>query len=181
MVSVGVLGTPGEQVVRRNGARPGDVVALAGRLGWASAGFAVLTRGFRSPRAVVQAHRRPQPPYAAGPQAAAAGAHAMVDVSDGLLADLGHVARASGVRLDLRSDALEVPEALQAVGAALGVDPLRFVLTGGDDHALAACFAPDSIPDGWRQIGRVHAPDDAAAVTVDEEEWPGVPGHAHFG
>ena len=180
VVSVSVLGEPGEQVVRRNGARPGDVVAVAGRLGWAGAGFAVLTRGFRSPRAVVEAHRRPQPPYPAGPQAAAAGAHAMVDVSDGLLADLGHVARASGVRLDLRSDAVEVPEPLQAVGAALGVDPLGFVLTGGDDHALAACFIPDAVPDGWLQIGVVHEPDDAAAVTVDGEEWPGAPGHTHF-
>ncbi len=185
VVSVSVLGNPGEQVVRRNGARPGDVVALAGRLGWAGAGFAVLTRGFRSPRAVVEAHRRPQPPYAAGPRAAAAGAHAMVDVSDGLLADLGHVARASAVRLDLRSDALEVPEPLQAVGAALGVDPLVFVLTGGDDHALAACFAPGSVPDGWQVIGLAHPPtdetDDAPAVTVDGETWPGTPGHVHFG
>jgi thiamine-monophosphate kinase len=181
VVSVSVLGDPGEQVVRRNGARPGDVVAVAGRLGWAGAGLAVLTRGFRSPRAVVEAHRRPQPPYSAGPQAAAAGAHAMVDVSDGLLADLGHVARASGVRLDLRSDAVEVPEPLQAVGAALGVEPLGFVLTGGDDHALAGCFAAGSVPDGWLKIGLAHAVDETAAVTVDGAPWPDPPGHAHFG
>ena len=183
VVAVSVLGDPSEHVVRRDGAQPGDVVAVAGRLGWAAAGFAVLTRGFRSPRAVVEAHRRPQPPYAAGPQAAAAGAHAMVDVSDGLLADLGHIARSSGVRLDLRSDAVDVPEPLQAVGAALGVDPLGFVLTGGDDHALAACFAPGSVPDGWREIGFAHPTeeDQAAAVTVDGEPWPGAPGHTSFG
>ena len=105
----------------------------------------------------------------------------MVDVSDGLLADLGHVARASGVRLDLRSDAVEVPEPLQAVGAALGVEPLGFVLTGGDDHALAGCFAAGSVPDGWLKIGLAHAVDETAAVTVDGAPWPDPPGHAHFG
>jgi thiamine-monophosphate kinase len=181
VISVGVLGDPGERVVRRNGARPGEVLALAGRLGWAGAGFAVLTRGFRSPRAVVEAHRRPQPPYEAGPQAAAAGATAMVDVSDGLLADLGHVARASNVRCDVRADAVEIGEPLQAVGAALGVDPLGFVLTGGDDHALAACFTPGTVPEGWREIGSVHeAGADGAGVTVDGEPWLGEQGHRHF-
>ena len=181
VIAVSVLGDPGERVVRRSGARPGDVVAVAGRLGWAGAGFAVLARGFRSPRAVVEAHRRPQPPYPAGPQAAAAGATAMVDVSDGLLADLGHVARASNVHLDVRADALEVADPLQAVGAALGVGPLGFVLTGGDDHALAACFAPGSAPDGWREIGSVHeASADQVGVTVDGEAWLGETGHRHF-
>lgn len=181
VVAVSVLGDPGERVVRRRGARPGDVVAVAGRLGWAAAGFAVLIRGFRSPRAVVEAHRRPEPPYATGPQAAAAGATAMIDVSDGLLIDLGHVARASGVRCDLRRDAFEIPEPLQAVGAALGVDSQQFVLTGGDDHALAACFPAGSVPGGWRVVGSVHdVTDSMAAVTVDGQPWTSTTGHQHF-
>ena len=85
----------------RAGARPGQVLAMAGRLGWAAAGVAVLARGFRSPRAAVVAHRVPEVPYGEGRVAAEAGASALIDISDGLIADLGHVARASGVTLDV--------------------------------------------------------------------------------
>ena len=75
LISVTALGVCEHGVVRRAGAQPGDVVALAGRQGWAGAGFHVLGRGFRSPRVVVDAHRRPDPPYEAGPQAARARRH----------------------------------------------------------------------------------------------------------
>jgi thiamine-monophosphate kinase len=194
VVAVTALGRVDGNAVRRSGARPGDTVALAGRLGWAAAGLAVLGRGFRSPRVVVEAHRRPQPPYAAGPQALAAGATAMIDVSDGLLSDLGHVSRASGVAIDVDSSALEVAEPLQAVGAALGVDPLDFCLTGGDDHALVATFPGGvELPSGWRRIGAVREADahwtdadtargsESAAVTVDGAVRAGQTGHRHFG
>ena len=83
MVAVTALGSlEGRPPVLRGGARPGDLVAVRGRLGWAAAGLAVLQRGFRSPAVVVNAHRVPEPPYAAGPEAAKAGATAMSDVSD---------------------------------------------------------------------------------------------------
>jgi thiamine-monophosphate kinase len=170
----GVAGDP----VRRSGARPGDLVALAGRQGWAAGGLAVLTRGFRSPRKLVEAYRRPEPPYAAGPQAAALGATAMIDVSDGLLADAGHVAAASGVAIDLDSGAFEVAEPLVAVGAALGTDPMRFILTGGDDHPLLATFpAGTALPEGWLLVGRVAEGD---GVTVDGAAYDGPAGHTHF-
>ena len=92
-ISVTALGVAATAApVRRSGARPGDVVALAGRQGWAAAGLAVLGRGSARPRALVEAYRRPEPPYAAGPRPRGLGATAMIDVSDGLLADLGHVA-----------------------------------------------------------------------------------------
>jgi thiamine-monophosphate kinase len=160
------------------GAKEGDVVAVCGRLGWAAAGLAVLGRGFRSPRVVVDAHRRPAPPYPAGPQAAQLGATAMIDVSDGLLADLGHIAECSAVSIDLRSDAFDIPEPLAAVGAALGAHPLGFVLTGGDDHALAATFPPQvELPEQWRVIGAVGA---GEGVSVDGEEYPDAAGHEHF-
>lgn len=180
-ISVTVLGTCEDGIVRRSGARPGDVVALAGRQGWADAGFTVLGRGFRSPRAVVDAHRRPHPPYLAGPEAARAGATSMIDVSDGFLQDIGHLAAAGGVAIDIESSRLDVPEPLQAVGAAMGVDPLRFVLTGGDDYGLVATFPPDvTLPESWRTVGRVLEPGDGAAVTVDGQTYPESAGHQHF-
>src|SRR6476620_9879807 len=108
VLSVTALGDlSGRLPVLRSGARPGDVIALAGRLGWSACGLAVLRRGFTSPLAAVAAHRRPAPPYAAGPAAAEAGASAMCDVSDGLLADVGHLAADSRVTVDLDGSALE--------------------------------------------------------------------------
>lgn len=179
MLSVTALGSlEGRAPVTRAGARPGEVVALCGRVGWSAAGLAVLARGFRSPVAVVGAHRVPEPPYAAGPQAALAGATAMIDVSDGLLADLGHVARASGVVLDVHSGTLELPARLADVGAALGVDPLHWLLTGGEDHALAATF-PGRPPVGWTSIGVVREGD--PQVLVDGRPYTGGPlGWTHF-
>ncbi len=196
VLSVTALGDLGGRApVLRSGARPGDVVALAGRLGWAACGLAVLRRGFSSPIAAVAAHRRPQPPYAAGPAAAAAGATAMCDVSDGLLADAGHVAEASGVDVDLDRAALvraclEPEGPLQQVAAALGGDPLAWVLTGGEDHALLATFPADAaLPDGWTRIGTVRAARQNPTVLVSGEPGAAVAhalgaegtGHVHFG
>jgi thiamine-monophosphate kinase len=157
VIAVTALGDlQGRAPVLRSGARSGDTVAIAGRLGWAQAGLAALRRGFRSPKAVVDAHRRPEPPYLAGPAAAIAGATSMIDVSDGLVADLGHVAAASRVTIAVSRERLEVAPPVAQVAAAVGADPLDWVLSGGEDHALAATFpASVSLPDGWRAIGQV--------------------------
>lgn len=178
-VAVTALGSlEGREPVTRSGARPGDVVAVAGRLGWAAAGLAVLSRGFRSPRVLVEAHRRPAPPYAQGPQAATLGATAMIDVSDGLVQDLGHVAAASGVRIDIASGVLEIPDAFTDTARALNADPLRWVLTGGEDHALAACFpAGTDLPAGWRLVGRVS---EGEGLLVDGEPYEGPGGWQSF-
>jgi thiamine-monophosphate kinase len=196
VLSVTALGDlNGRAPVLRSGARPGNVVALAGRLGWSACGLAVLRRGFSSPIAVVAAHRRPTPPYAAGPGAAEAGATAMCDVSDGLLADLGHIATASGVVVDVERVALEraclePAGPLQQVGSALGVDPLAWVLTGGEDHALVATFpARTPLPVGWTPIGTVRKSGRQQGVLVDGEPAADVvraigaegAGHVHFG
>ncbi|WP_203566637.1 thiamine-phosphate kinase [Aestuariimicrobium ganziense] len=175
VVSVTAIGQTGELApVLRSGARPGDVVAIRGRLGWAAAGLTVLGRGFRSPRAAADAHRVPLVPYGAGRQAALAGATAMVDVSDGLLADLGHVARASEVRIDLDRARIPVDEPLRVVATAMGgSDPLRFALTGGEDHALAATFPLGRVPEDWTVVGQVLEADedDPPVVLVDGQPW----------
>jgi thiamine-monophosphate kinase len=167
----------GRDPVTLAGARPTDVVAVCGRLGWAAAGFAVLGRGFRSPVQVVAAHRRPEPPYAEGIRAAEMAATSMTDVSDGLIADLGHIADASGVRIELRGDLITVPAKLAEVGAALNVDALVWVLTGGDDYALVATFPRGTaLPQTWQVIGAVVEGD---GVRVDGRRWQ-VGGHEHF-
>jgi thiamine-monophosphate kinase len=176
VIAVSALGGCTQAPVLRSGAGVGDVLGLCGRQGWAAAGLAVLGRGFRSPRVLVEAYRRPEPPYAAGPAAAAAGATSMIDISDGLLAEARHLSEASGVAVDVRRDAFEVAEPLQAVGAALGADPLQFILGGGDDHALLATF-PDRVPDGWLEIGTVS---EGSGVTVDGGEYDGPTGWTHY-
>jgi thiamine-monophosphate kinase len=181
VISVTVFGTlEGRSAVTRSGARPGDVVALCGRSGWAAAGWAVLGRGFRSPRAAVQAYQVPEVPYGQGRVAALAGATSMIDISDGLLADLGHIADRSGVSIDVHREAFEVPDPLQAVAAATGSDPYRLILTGGEDHALAATFAPGDVPEGWTVIASVSDPGDGPAVTVDGEQWEDSTGWDHY-
>jgi thiamine-monophosphate kinase len=178
-IAVTALGDlAGRAPVVRSGARPGDVVALAGRIGYAAAGYTVLSRGFRTPKLLVEAYRRPEVPYRAGPQAARLGATSMIDVSDGLLADLGHVATASQVGIDLRSAAFEVPPQMRDAAHALGVDPYAWVLSGGDDHALAATFpAQVALPDHWRPVGRVV---DGSGLTVDGKPYKGATGWDHF-
>jgi thiamine-monophosphate kinase len=146
VISVTALGDlDGREPVTRAGARAGDVVVLAGELGRSAAGLDLLAAGTREGE-LVDAHRRPTPPYEMGPVLAKAGATSMCDVSDGLVADLGHIARASGVHIDL--DAAD-----------------ELFLTGGEDHALVATLpAGTQLPDGVRVIGRVSAGE--AAVTV---------------
>jgi thiamine-monophosphate kinase len=180
VISVTALGDlAGKPPVTRGGALPGDVLAVAGKLGWAAAGLAVLGRGCRSPVTVVGAYRVPDPPYAAGPQAALAGATSMIDVSDGLLADLAHLAEESNVAIDVRTDLVEVPQRLVDVATALGADPRHWVLTGGEDHALAATFPdPGAVPDGWTTVGTVTR--GSGAVTVDGKPYEGAGGWQHW-
>lgn len=178
VIAVTAIGACTVSPVLRSGAEPGDVLALHGRQGWAAGGLAVLGRGFRSPRVLVEAYRRPEPPYAAGGVAAEAGATAMVDISDGLLAEAGHIAESSGVAIDVRTDAFTIPEPLHAVAAALGADPLQFILGGGDDHALLACFPSEGdVPQDWSIIGEVS---EGSAVTVDGAQYDGPTGWEHF-
>ncbi len=166
VVSVTALGDlAGRAPVTRAGAQPGDVVVLAGRLGWSAAGLELLQSGV-SDGPLVDAHRRPEPPYALGPALAGAGATAMCDVSDGLVADLGHIARASGMIVSLRSGQL-ADDAVELV----------HVLTGGEDHALVATLpAGVEVPAGCRTVGWIRSGE--PGVLVDGEPVRG--GWKHF-
>jgi thiamine-monophosphate kinase len=179
----------GRAPVLRSGAAPGDVVAVAGPLGSSAAGLALLFAGLTE-GPLVAAHLRPAPPYDAGPQAADLGATAMIDVSDGLLADLGHIADASGVLIDVSAETLRPGEALlRAARSSLSrtsdgspLAPaqaaLSWVVSGGEDHALAATFPPCvALPPRWTVIGEVRQ---GQGVLVDGQRWAGQAGWDHF-
>ena len=193
-IAVTALGDlEGRAPVRRDGARPGDVVAYTGHLGLSAAGLALLEREADGPEDCLSEHRRPSPPYAAGPEAARLGANAMLDISDGLAQDLGHVCRASGVRIDLESNSLRpkaaLLEAVRVLGASEGnaVDAARgLMVTGGEDHALAAVFPHEvELPEYWYRVGTVRETPEGPAenaenpVTVDGNVVEGA-GWDHF-
>ena len=203
-LSVTALGDlVGRRPVLRSGARAGDVIAVAGTLGHAAAGLALLLAGVAplpDPLVpLVATQLRPAPPYDAGPEAARLGATAMIDVSDGLLADLGHVAAASAVKINVDSSRLTPAPSLRAAAASLpapapapAANPasakpgpmtleamaLEWVLTGGEDHALVAAFPPaTTLPPRWRVIGEVLP---GTGVTVDNTPHAGPQGWQHF-
>jgi thiamine-monophosphate kinase len=186
----------GRDPVLRSGARPGDLVAVTGPLGHAAAGFALLTAGLTDDRLIAE-HLRPAPPYPAGPEAADLGATAMIDVSDGLLADLGHVAEASDVQVRLASAGLRPEEELLAAARKYlyrtasvsrpgpDVTPAaqaqEWVLTGGEDHSLVATFpAGTPLPPRWRVIGEVSGSGPGRGVVVDGQPGSQRPGWDHF-
>uniref|UniRef100_UPI00389A4BBB thiamine-phosphate kinase n=1 Tax=Mycobacterium sp. HUMS_1102779 TaxID=3383487 RepID=UPI00389A4BBB len=179
VLSVTVLGDlDGRAPVLRSGAKPGSALAVAGDLGRSAAGYALWHNDIDGFEDLRRRHLVPRPPYGAGAAAAAAGAQAMIDVSDGLVADLGHVAEASGVGLDVSTAALAADrDPLGEAAAAAGADAWSWVLGGGEDHALAACFA-GPVPPGWRVIGRVL--DGPPRVLVDGAPWGGYAGWQSF-
>ena len=184
VVSVTVFGDlGGREPVTRGGARPGSVVAVAGDLGVSAAGYALFSADIDDFTELRNRHRAPVPPYGQGVAAAQAGATAMTDVSDGLVADLRHIAAMSGVDIDLSASALEPDVAAVAAAAqALGVEPRDWVLGGGEDHALVACF-PTAPPPGWRVIGAVLETDSRrpTRVLLDGQDWSGAAGWESFG
>ncbi|WP_375388896.1 thiamine-phosphate kinase [uncultured Amnibacterium sp.] len=185
----------GRDPVLRSGARPGDTVAYAGRLGLAAAALRLLFAIGEEDEAAVASLRRaaphllaeqlaPSPPIGLGVVAAQAGASAMLDVSDGLLLDASRIAAASDVALDLDLGVLQdLADGVRSLGepdglptAALPLGPgeaLALVLGGGEDHGLLGCF-PGEPPEGFRAIGVVRMGPAAVLVggePVDPAGW----------
>jgi thiamine-monophosphate kinase len=180
VVAITAIGQRRNQtVITRYGAMAGDYVAVSGELGWAAAGLSCLVRGQHGPREAVDKFRAPAPDYAAAWRAAKAEATSMIDISDGLLADLGHIAKASEVAIELSTAKILPAPFLKRLGRNLGIDPMTWVLTGGEDHVFAATFpASRRLPAGFTKIGEVVAGN--AEVRVDGEISPLRPGHSHF-
>ncbi|HEV2874350.1 MAG TPA: thiamine-phosphate kinase [Thermoleophilaceae bacterium] len=142
-----------DELVGRDGARPADLVGVTGELGGSEAGRLLLERGEREPAELVLRHLRPEPRLAEGRALALAGASAMIDLSDGLATDAGHVATASGVRLSI---------GLERIPCAPGVSPEE-AAAGGDDYELLFTIGPD----------RREAAEAAAPVTWLGDVGPG--------
>ncbi|RQO52284.1 thiamine-phosphate kinase [Rhodococcus sp. KBW08] len=165
VVSVTVLGDlGGRPAVLRSGAKVGDRIAVAGLFGCSAAGLALLLDEAEDFPDLLASHRVPNPPYESA-WAAAGSAHSMTDVSDGLIADLRHLAEASDVRFDIFSATVPTSPDVASASEVLDVDPLDWILSGGEDHGFAATFGPEvEIPSGWTVIGEVVG---GSGVTVD--------------
>jgi thiamine-monophosphate kinase len=144
VTAVGWVDDPA-MLVGRDGARPGDLVGVTGRLGAAGAALAVMEgRAARTPasEAALERARSPMPRLQEGRALAQAGVHAMIDLSDGIANDAGHIARASGasVRVDLA--ALPLADGVAEVARELDVPAWRLAAAGGEDYELCFCAAP---------------------------------------
>lgn len=160
--------------VLRSGAKVGDIVAVAGTLGRAAAGLALLQSDTDAKSAfydLVNIQLRPQPPITAGVIANKAGATSMLDVSDGLAKDATRIAKASGVTLKIDSSALlGFIAVLEQAAMRLDLDAKNWVLFGGEDHSLLATFPQGvEIPREFKPIGTVIAKRDEL-VLLDELE-----------
>ncbi len=145
-VDVSILGLAEAPPVLRSGARPGDLIAVSGELGASAAGLLALEDGMDGYSRLVRKHLRPEPRVEAGFVAAKLGAHAMIDISDGLASDVRHICEKSGVGCEINLDLLPLSEDARSLAASLDRDVLSLAATGGEDYELLVA-APGSILD----------------------------------
>ena len=149
-----------DQLVGRGGARPGDVLILTGEIGGAAAGLLLGEHPELAASVAEETAGRlrlrqldPTPRLDAGRALAAAGARAMIDLSDGLGGDAGHLAESSGTALRIDAAALPLANGLAEVAAAAGHDPLELATSGGEDYELLAALAPERLGEATTRIG----------------------------
>ena len=171
---------PQGKMIRRSGARPGDAVYVTGAIGDSGGGLAIFKREKHALPDVDRdyltgRYRVPQPPVAFAKQLRGI-AHAGVDVSDGLMADLGHIASASGVRIVVEGGQVPLSQPLKALW---GEEALLRAVTAGDDYQVAFTALPD-ISGPFMRIGQVMA-GEGVSLTVNGETIA-VPktGYQHF-
>jgi thiamine-monophosphate kinase len=161
-LAITVVGhAPGpESFVGRSGAQPGDALVLSGEVGGAAAGLLLLDRpglAEKMPTATAERLRarqlEPRPRLDAGRALAAAGAMAMIDLSDGLGGDAGHLARSSGAGLQIEATAIPLADGVAEVAAAAGRDPLQIAVGGGEDYELLASIPPGRLAEAERLVG----------------------------
>jgi thiamine-monophosphate kinase len=151
-----------DDFVPRSGAQPGDILVLTGELGGAGAGRLLLDRpelGANLAGATADGLRgrqlEPTPRLGSGRSLAAAGATAMIDLSDGLSGDARHVAQASGVGLRIEAASLPLAKGVGELAAAAGVDPLQMAVSLGEDYELLAALPPDRLDEAFRRMADV--------------------------
>jgi len=130
-----------EVFVARRGAQPGDALVVTGEIGGAAAGLELLNSGRPEAEGLVERQLEPAPRLGAGQALALSGATAMIDLSDGLGADAGHLARASEVKLEIEAAAVPLAPAAVAHSRATHREPW-WLLSGGEDYELLASIPP---------------------------------------
>jgi thiamine-monophosphate kinase len=141
-----------EALVQRAGARPGDALVITGEIGAAAAGLELLDGRRPEPDlTLVERQLEPTPRLLAGRALALAGATAMIDLSDGLGADAGHLARAGGVKLAIEAEAVPLAPAALALSQTTGREPW-WLLGGGEDYELLACVPPDRLEEATAAV-----------------------------
>ena len=148
-----------DDFVTRGGARPGDALVVTGELGGAAAGLLLLEDpSLEGADALRRRQLDPTPRLAAGQALGAAGATAMIDISDGLAGDAGHVATASDALLVVDADALPLAAGVAAVAAAADRDPLELAAAGGEDYELLAALPPAAVGPAQETLAALGTP-----------------------